>query len=710
MNKQLKIQLDMIDLFNKVTINNEINNDLDFQALKLMVEHGIVLNLDFLKSIQTNKQLEFVTKLTEKYGASNVAIQSSFYKLMSSVENASEFELLLNQLIHYSALNENGSLKSTDLYEPEKVENQELFKNANDDYSTIFKHIEVITHEEAQELIKNMICSSAPLDSEDVSELKFLLIEFFNIDEIVNLNIHNKELMCQLFDYINENLSYQKYQFVPKDPIEFLRYVVYSLTNSTLLIKNKELYNSLLFSIENDDEKLYDLLSSYVYYHDIKNLASIFNRFKPIFMTLKTKNTKSIINKISRLSKKYHKGMVRDKLANAIDMLDKKELSLDELIKYINEKEPDAYQLVKLYNASSLKLYRLYDSLRDSKYYDKSSKKFDVSKLTHDDNIVIDQYVSNLYKVRNGKTFIKSENNQLRFNRTDHTLYNYIDIYLKLQDYLEKLLIEKTNKNLKNYVIRLDELNDFVSYKVPTSSKNFIGHVPEFSVVKLDANLNTSLGVTWQEEMDLDLSLHDINSQEYLAWNNQKRSNDDTILFSGDMVGLGGNNYANESMYIDHTNKDNLSFGMTTYNSYNFESSGCKYKLSISDNVNKNNYANIKNIKINLPLTSSYDSSYIAHSFIHEHENKNERWFVINETKTGFSVVNKPDLSKASLDAVKSKSYANLKLNELIEKSDVLVARNEDEYKDFINWCKDLKTIDLRPDYVSKNDILKFIQ
>ena len=250
MNKQLKIQLDMIDLFNKVTINNEINNDLDFQALKLMVEHGIVLNLDFLKSIQTNKQLEFVTKLTEKYGASNVAIQSSFYKLMSSVENASEFELLLNQLIHYSALNENGSLKSTDLYEPEKVENQELFKNANDDYSTIFKHIEVITHEEAQELIKNMICSSAPLDSEDVSELKFLLIEFFNIDEIVNLNIHNKELMCQLFDYINENLSYQKYQFVPKDPIEFLRYVVYSLTNSTLLIKNKELYNSL-FLINN---------------------------------------------------------------------------------------------------------------------------------------------------------------------------------------------------------------------------------------------------------------------------------------------------------------------------------------------------------------------------------------------------------------------------------------------------------------------------
>ena len=232
--------------------------------------------------------------------------------------------------------------------------------------------------------------------------------------------------------------------------------------------------------------------------------------------------------------------------------------------------------------------------------------------------------------------------------------------------------------------------------------------MPEFSVVKLDANLNTSLGVTWQENMDLDLSLHDLNSQEYLAWNNQKRSNDDTILFSGDMVSLGRNDYANESMYIDHTNKDDLSFGMVTYNSYNLASSDCKYKLSISDNVDRFSYADIDNIKINLPLTSSYDSSYITHSFINK--DKNERWFVINETQTGFSVVNRPDLSKASFDAVKSKSYANLKLNELIEKSDVLVARNEDEYKDFMNWCKDLKTIDLRPNYISKNDILKFIQ
>lgn len=708
MNKQLQLQLDMVELFNKVTITNSgVQYKLNYQALKLMVEHGIVLNLDFLKSIKPDDQLLFVKELTSKYGESNDAIQSSFYKLMSSVENASDFELLLTQLIHYSALNEDGSLQSTELYEPEKVENQELFKNANDDYSTIFKHIEVITHNEAQELIKDMICGSAPLDSEDVTKLKLLLIEFVNIEEIVNLDIQNKELMCQLFDYINENLSNQEYQFVPKDPIEFLRYIVYSLTNSTLLIKNKELYNSLSYNLEYDDTKLYNLMLSYINNYDIKYLASIFNRFKPIFLSLKTNNTKSMINKISRLSKKYHKGMVRDKLANAIDMLDKNELSLYDLLQYIQNKEPDAYQLVKLYNASSQKLDQLYDALVDSKYYDHSLQKFNSSKLVNDKSIILNQEISNLYKIRNGKTFIKHKNDQLKFNQSDRKLIDYIDMHFKLQDYLEDLFITKTNNNLKNYVIRLDELNDHVSYKVPTSSKNFIGHVPEYSVVKLDSNLNTSLGITWQENIDLDLSMHDINSDEYLAWNRRKRSNDYSLLFSGDMIGLGSKNYANESMYIDHNNKNDFSFSVVTYNDY-ASSRECRYKLSISDNVTKDNYANIKNIKINLPLASSYNSFYIAHSFIDE--NTNERWFVINETQTGFSIVNRPELSKASFDAVKSKSISNMKLNNLIEKSDVLVARNDREYEDFMKWNKDLKTIDLRPNYISKHDILKFIQ
>ena len=708
MNKQLQLQLDMVELFNKVTITNSgVQYKLNYQALKLMVEHGIVLNLDFLKSIKPDNQLLFVKELTSKYGESNDAIQSSFYKLMSSVENASDFELLLTQLIHYSALNEDGSLQSTELYKPEKVENQELFKNANDDYSTIFKHIEVITHNEAQELIKDMICGSAPLDSEDVTKLKILLIEFVNIEEIVNLDIQNKELMCQLFDYINENLSNQEYQFVPKDPIEFLRYIVYSLTNSTLLIKNKELYNSLSYNLEYDDTKLYNLMLSYINNYDIKYLASIFNRFKPIFLSLKTNNTKSTINKISRLSKKYHKGMVRDKLANAIDMLDKNELSLYDLLQYIQNKEPDAYQLVKLYNASSQKLDQLYDALVDSKYYDHSLQKFNSSKLVNDKSIILNQEISNLYKIRNGKTFIKHKNDQLKFNQSDRKFIDYIDMHFKLQDYLEDLFITKTNNNLKNYVIRLDELNDHVSYKVPTSSKNFIGHVPEYSVVKLDSNLNTSLGITWQENIDLDLSMHDINFDEYLAWNRRKRSNDYSLLFSGDMIGLGSKNYANESMYIDHSNKNDFSFSVVTYNDY-ASSRECRYKLSISDNVTKDNYANIKNIKINLPLASSYNSFYIAHSFIDE--NTNERWFVINETQTGFSIVNRPELSKASFDAVKSKSMSNMKLNNLIEKSNVLVARNDREYEDFMKWNKDLKTIDLRPNYISKHDILKFIQ
>ena len=100
---------------------------------------------------------------------------------------------------------------------------------------------------------------------------------FFN-DE----NIKNKEANL---------LIAIRYRVYPESVEEFVRYLVYRATQSSSLVKNKELFDSIKES--NTDISL-DLES-----YDMKKVAQVFNRFKPIFLSFKQahKNNKKYIYK-----------------------------------------------------------------------------------------------------------------------------------------------------------------------------------------------------------------------------------------------------------------------------------------------------------------------------------------------------------------------------------------------------------------------------
>lgn len=179
------------------------------------------------------------------------------------------------------------------------------------------------------------LCLSEIALSKDKIDCIATIIPFIDIKKEYIYKISNKELKV---------ISYSKANIIPEDLQEFLRYFIYSLTQETLVIKNKELYNQLR---NVDKEKALNLLESYDKEYGLHRLAEIYNRYKNLFLSLKAnkkiikennknvakfltkfpgmeelftytvkatftdtdKDLNAIINKISHLSKKYYKPM-----------------------------------------------------------------------------------------------------------------------------------------------------------------------------------------------------------------------------------------------------------------------------------------------------------------------------------------------------------------------------------------------------------------
>ena len=80
--------------------------------------------------------------------------------------------------------------------------------------------------------------------------------------------IKNQELLVRLYDF---------YRLAPDEPIAFLRYLVFKITGSSLLIKNKELIRKIKACPPDKRKTLDELIQ-----RAPNELATIFLRFKPI--------------------------------------------------------------------------------------------------------------------------------------------------------------------------------------------------------------------------------------------------------------------------------------------------------------------------------------------------------------------------------------------------------------------------------------------
>jgi hypothetical protein len=201
---------------------------------------------------------------------------------------------------------------------------------------------------------------------------------------------------------------------LPKDTVEFLRYVLFKTTGETLLIKNCETIAAIKVSDFNP-EKLFVSFG-------LENLAEVFNRFKPLFLAYKAKCS-SIVNKISKLSKSNHKPLVQNPLNMVTHRL-------------IGDSE-----LHWLENATPFAMFKALSACH--------------SRQNGQDNFV--------YHIRNGKSW--TTKNQLSEGQNNVMTAN--------TDLIIQSLKNRCNLSGKKFYFPKE-----VEYALPTSEKMFVGNVP----------------------------------------------------------------------------------------------------------------------------------------------------------------------------------------------------------------------------------------
>ena len=488
-----KIDESIMYLFKGYLIDEKCHSFVpDYLALK----KGILINISCSQEI-----IDLAIKM---WGIDGFILNQTFHKSLSTVINSNIEDLFMEQLVHYFTtygFESLGIYNRENVYIPyEKLEIPEL----NDDINLI--NISPITKSELKEKLWNLINSSIALSKKTIQCIidlsDYLEITKSNIDDVTN-----KEIKTAL---------YYKFDIVPKNNIEFLRYLVYILTDSTLLIKNSEIFLKLKMSEKSVALKL---LNNYKELYGLDKLSEIFNRYKKIFLSLKTSSNDDLnnrkyelkyeeielnrlINRISKLSKKNHKPFVSK--------------PLDNFIFWYNE------------NISKSNYLEL---LKDVLF---NENIWGIIKLRNYISLINSGILERTYVIRNGKIWVTCKSNKYLIG--NETI-----------NYLDSLIINKLKTNVFNKKIYMDDNTNLI---LPQSEKQFMGNIP-FSSSYVFEKDDILVGIHWfnidDDRVDLDLKI--ISNDYSIGWDcNYKES--DKLVFTGDVTDAPYPNGASEYIYI----------------------------------------------------------------------------------------------------------------------------------------------------------------
>ena len=440
----------------------------------------------------------------EMYGIKPEQWNTTFHKSFQTVMDTPIEKLIAQQIIHYFTT---YGLESIDLYDSDLVyipyEKLEIPELKDDVALTIIKYM---SEKELTNALMTLLTSGIALSRQTVEDV-MILSDY--IDKERFDDIKNKEIRIALYD---------NYGIVPKNNMDFLRYVVFKATGSTLYIQNSETIQAIK---QADRKNIYDYFYSYIHrQYGYRRLAEIFLRNKNIFLAFKTKSPTNkiekelnhIINRIRKFAVHYHKPMTTIILDNLykIKSMEKLDEVTDELIEELN-------------NVTIFREVRILNSLAYTLEIDKEELEKPI-----------------VYRVRNGTVFAKDKNKVLV------TLYEMIKSHL-----IDRVMTILDGKTVY--------IPDNVVYTVPTSEKQFVNNMPEGSYIELPRNNNLVMGVHWSnldsERIDLDLKM--MNLTEHYGWNASYLDGNKDIVFSGDVTDAPKPNGATELFLVKHNRKTN---------------------------------------------------------------------------------------------------------------------------------------------------------
>ena len=490
-----------IRLFKAVLITSTAQRQLTKELLEVTVPKGFIFSPEVIYHYPDIDSLINDVEV----GITKEALNKSFHKSWKKIKEANIRQLVYEHAIHYMTtygFEAQGVYDKNSVYIPrEKLDIPEL----KEDIKLVL--IKGYTKEEFKIKLLKLLNSGIALKEETIKDVIDVALFVKLTPEEID-GIKNKEVKVILYDYMN---------VIPENPVEFLRYLVWQATGSTLLIKSQKVVEEMK---EANHIKFLGLIDRYETKYSLERLSEIFYRFKPLFLALRSsKRMKGIINQIRRLARKHHKPMPEDFLNTVTS-------------KIKNDQMVDVVELgYELEKANVFRKIRLAYALKFRS------------------NIDVD---SILYRIRNGKSYAKE---------FDYPIQNKIIADNALTRVL--ISIEKDiSKNVKDKKIYIPE---YINYALPSTEKQFTGYFPSGTYITVPKDM--IFGIHWNDtkdhRIDLDLSL--ISSDQKYGWNGSYRNADGGILFSGDMTSAPDG--ATELFYVEK-NLENSAILMVNYYNY----------------------------------------------------------------------------------------------------------------------------------------------
>ena len=397
---------------------------------------------------------------------------TSFYKSWTKVQSVTLIERLRDQILHYFTT---YGLMSLGLDTPEYV------YIPIDEFAT-----------DSPKSLKLRVIKGISKVNLITSCFKFLNAKIALQQDTIQ-NILNVLSDCEYIFTGNEKIANKEAKslivdltgILPKNGEELFRYLIYSATKETLIVKNSQ----LISKIKSSSLDLDDFITSE---SQIVELSKSFHRYKPLWLAFKSnKDNSKIVNRIAKLAKIYHVPLAENVLGSLTSkMYSRKELT------------------AAMHNASIFQILR---AISATKLY-----------LTNNDN--------RYYKIRNGKSFAKTKPSTLTMEQIQQNLSSLLET------------VKTLKKDTKIYT------TPFVDYAVPVSEKMFSGNIPKYTKISIPYETSQSLlvGVYWkntESHSDLDLSAVNVNGK--IGWNS--RHNGGGLSYSGDVTSA--HNGASEWLY-----------------------------------------------------------------------------------------------------------------------------------------------------------------
>lgn len=462
-------------LFNAIQVNSKDNREIPRAVLERTVRHGYVLDPAIKPEDSLLDSIEVIV------GLSGEKANASFHKSWSIVQDASMETLVLQQIVHYLTtygFEQLGIYREDAVYIPR--ETLEL-PAIEEDIPLV-----VIRAMDAQEILAAIVKlgSGIALAQPTLDDI-MSIIEANKYDSGFVENIGNRELKALLYDF---------YGLVPSDPVEFLRHLVSKLTDESLLIKN----DRLIEKIKQANGKFLDALLK----DAPDDLASIFFRFKPLFLAMKSiSRNKNFFNQLRKKADKLHVPMPEDYLNSVTVQVKRGMLDLDILSK-------------RLEKASIFRKIRLAYALKHR---------------LHASNSIV-------YKVRNGRGWAAE--------------FDWPEVLQSLtQDALDTVVLSIADDMSRNVNGKTIYIPENVHYALPATEKQFTGNLPNGTSVSVPNDL--VVGIHWtntNKRVDLDLSV--IGESGKIGWDADYRSKAKDVLFSGDMTDARAPKGASELFYL----------------------------------------------------------------------------------------------------------------------------------------------------------------